>query len=373
MSRLDQLKLEVAKARSQGDSQPKELDLAIYLLRAGEFRAATEIYSSFKRPDIFNSKHDLAIRVMVFEGLRSYFENQEYDFAVDRLNRALNISIALRQMPMVAMAGAWLGHLTFNTRNYDKMVWAIGAASKALDRHDLDSAVRISLTLADAYCAIEDYERSRDWYQKVRVLAVDCGDQISLAAMMHNRSVISISNLFLSNFLTGSRSEKFELVLSEVASAEFYEGYVGIRPVLYPYLMWKYRISILKGDFSSALKVANSLLDQGDSSGNGPHTKLVLVDCSYCFYKIGDVDLAHSIICQLSMSDFEGFGFDDRAVVFSMMSSIYGACGNVEKRREYERLASVAAENHLIEQSRLRAAIDRLSVDAEFLDCQLFH
>jgi hypothetical protein len=303
--------------------------LGLALARAGQCEAAVEIYSRHHGLR-FGASIPESLRVMLLDALIIYYCRHDAGAAAGKVERALALAVGFGAKEEVDLLRAWLAHVLFNSCRYDDMLAVLDGLSNADHSLSADTATRVALTLGDALSLGGRFDIASEWYQYARSGAERTGDNLSLAALMHNRASMSLSHCRFDSACGVNLASDAETFLPELGSAKAYETYYRATGGLYPYGIWTSRLDMLRKEFSSALRTIEMMLIDRSISSDDPIFPSVLMDRAYCEFQVGLSDRFEAHASEALALDLTDLHADDRAVLHSNCVEIFTALGKTD-------------------------------------------
>lgn len=286
-----------------------------YAAREGRFDVARTRVASL-RSCFLQFQYAPALNwVMLIEGLIQYFEVLGLS-AQDRTMRAYVCSKSLGLSKLTQQSAAWLAHLEFERTNVAEMMRLVMEHDPRVEGGDPTARLRFAMVLADAYMYVGDRARAQRWFEVARRLAVDTGDQVSLAALMYNRAVFGLASIRAQSALTGKCPDELHVKLAaqELASAKSFESAVRITALQHLIQVAEGRVAMLREDFGVALdllRTASSTIERVEDRPNKTHT---LADVARCLWHLGQRDQALEAYREFLASGDGSIDLDDRLV-----------------------------------------------------------
>lgn len=357
MSAESRLRAKIARAPSLAEAAILEVDLAVYMVRTGRSDEALEIYRKYHDSGEFGANLELSLNLMLLDGLRSYYINEDFDISIDRLNRALRLGESAGLKRFGARVNAWISHIYFNSCKYPQMTASLRQALSLITEEDGDSLVRLSLTLGDAYALCGDFNAANIWYEYSRNQAIAIEDRVSVAAVMHNRATMALAHCRFSKACLGSPSGDAASFLLEVGSAASFESYIGMGNVLYPFSIWMGRLKMYEEKYFEALDIFSAAFKADEFLGKSAVLPSALCDLAYCMLQIGRKVEALELLTRVHDSDLNELYKDDLAVLYSYSAAILDEVSDDPRREDFLRLAAEARKEFLQESLLLRSEL----------------
>lgn len=229
------------------------LRLAAYRARKGEFgNAKSEILAARTRFSNGASAH-ITSYINFAEGINEYFEKGAAA-ALSKLMRAKVLSI--RYSPdddLRSLVSAWLATIYRVLGQWGKMSMELVEIFSHDHFLSAETRARTSIVLADAWHEIGDYVKADSWYKAARKYALECGDDMTIGAMLYNRAAIRVFNMRIQEVQGHEIDTEGCSVAIEAASAENYSQYSRDQSMHWVFELLKGQVLMLRHDFRGAL------------------------------------------------------------------------------------------------------------------------
>ncbi|MBI3156739.1 MAG: hypothetical protein HYZ20_15225 [Burkholderiales bacterium] len=349
---------ELSEASRPDQDAVEKVYRAIALTRAGKHVESREIYDEYHDSSKFGVDIDLSIMLMLLDGLRIYYEKHETPAALKRIERALAIAQASVGCDVIDVVATWAAHLQFNIGSHAAMGKSINLALSKGALRNQRAAVRLFLTMGDAYCLAGDFDKARTFYERARGVATAIGDTLSTAAIAHNRSTMALSHARFGEATGSPVSNSYQTFLSELDSAENFESYLRVTSVLHPYDVWQPRLDLLRGKFEVAKTSLHSLLESKAEALTASIRTALKVDLAYATFQAGGAgEAVDQVMHVISENNCDSMPSDDRAVLYSHASRILRAAGFEDRAKDLDALMCSAKDEFLRETSELRSIV----------------
>jgi hypothetical protein len=176
-------------------------------------------------------------------------------------------------------------------------------------------------------------EEALAWYKVSRERAIAIGDDVELAALVHNMAWIRVYN-YRNALLRGEKASESESEVLRVSSEAVgnYEELVGLEsfPALTPLL--RAQTLMLDNEFSLALEILNEHADGVRQQGLSRLASNFNADRAYCLMKLGCVDAAWDVVESILDSIDSSIHADDLAVLYSRLRD----CAQIAGKKELQ-------------------------------------
>lgn len=312
-----------------------------YLARVGRFDEAKQIVAALRKD--FGGGHSgrATLWIMLTEGLLQHFEMMGPQ-ALDRLNRALVLGVAMEDAEVISLAAAWKAHIEFETSNFDSMFLSLKTAIENSTDADHEARARIFMVLCDAALLCGDRQRGQRWFLRSRDHALKDGDQASIEALLYNRAAFNLAWLRARRCFGPLASEELSLVRMEISSARNLQEMTGIVALTHFVHTCDARLLILEGKYEEAIERLGALrLAKPYGAYNFDQTFFDL-EVAYCRYNNGDLSQS-AIVERVDGSAFIHLDIDEQLVaawmIFELSASHEESSACRTARQRFERVA----------------------------------
>lgn len=300
-----------------------QAELAGYLARLGDYAPAEELVKKL-RAELDWSSARLSALLNVAEALIE-LRNEYSQVAQDKLRRAFAIASSFQEHDVAGLASTWLAHTSFNCLNEAELARWVATCIELRPHLSWFAKSRLYLTHASIAAYAGDQAVADKWFAAARFVSVSNRDESSIAAAMHNRSLLGIARARL-DVACGERSPRaIDSLDLEIQSAMAYARATGNRSANVLQSLWHGRVEMLLGGFAAALpKIQRALLELPEAIE--PNIRIgIESDLAYCFMKVGDLQTARSLNKVLPASSCGGMQVDDRIVFLWQQAEILSA------------------------------------------------
>lgn len=295
-------------------------ELGCYLARVGRFAEAESIRSDLRRDFGDGKDVGVSILIMCLEGLIAYFKDLDPN-AYDRIARALLLSVAASNRPLVALTSAWLAHMHFNKNNFKAMADSIRVCVDSITSSDFAAACRLSLVLGDAFTYSADTLLAKTWYARARDFALTIGDQASIGALTYNKAALSIFALRVRDASAPVADEVVRFAEGEVRTAINYQFVADLRSLDHLLVSAKIGSMLLQHRYGDArLAIERELSELHYSS---MQRTLLQADLAVSLVNCGDNSAAIPLVESITDEGLGQLPIDDQILA---RTSVHRAC-----------------------------------------------
>lgn len=286
MSRLEQkLQKDIGLASSVEGRWAARLRHAGYLARTGRLQSAKQVVLEARQASLASGRVLAAVNLT--ESLIEFHQSQ-LKSAIDKIRRSMAIAKSTNSsIDTYAHAAAWCAHYHRNTGQWPELVSSIQDCLESIGSDDYESMARLALVIADSFLEIGRMHASGQWYEIARKAANICGDETLIASLIHNRCVLRVYRLRLSE-VTGDKSLLDECLVSlEEASARNYISYTNNESMVWMLDVLRGQVLTIQEQFDAAVKSFSGVTDDSLLPG-WPHVKAIChADVAYCLARQG--------------------------------------------------------------------------------------
>ena len=286
---------------------------ACYLSRVGRFSEVKQAISDLRLQ--FGDGHSARITVwiMLLEGISYLFENISPS-ALDRVNRAQFLSLAIKDQDLIALTSAWKAHIEFEKSDFTGMVRSIRTSIENATKDNHDANARLSMVLADAFFLCGDRAPAQAWFMQSRSHALDAGDQATIEALLYNRAAFGVAWLRAERCFREIDTEIVTLMRLEVASSKNLQELTRITALSHLISLCEARLCILEGSYNEAIERLQAVRIQGPFANYNFDQDLIDLEIAYCHLKMGERDQAVAHFSRSRSGDLANLDIDDRLV-----------------------------------------------------------
>lgn len=219
---------------------------------------------------------------------------------------------------------------------------ALGSANRLVP----GALARIALTAAVTCCYSGDWSAASEWFRRSRAQALVHGDRLAVSSVLHNIATYHVHALRLSRFCGLTLPGCFEFVQSELDSSKNYDDSIGLlslgtlEPIVHA------QSSILRSRFGEALEIIADVYLSLDNFGLVRYKSIILADRLLCKVRLQINANVSDAIVEIMAALSEVSDFDDRALVYGILSVILREIGQIDDADKYSALCGEAVSIH---------------------------
>ena len=315
--------LEVRRDSSSSpiDAALLDLEIAGYLARKGMTQDAEAIIKRVRSQELPCASSKVVATLNLVEGLLCHIAGLDAD-ALLKWRRAAAIASADECIDVLAIIAGWTAFLHYTNGRFESMIDELRNAFELHRRNPAVGALtsRSRMVVALVLHTCRKTQEALHWYKDARGAALSVGDDVEIAALVHNMAWIRVYN-HRNALLRGEAVASLEADISRVSSeaVQSYEELVGLAsfPAMTPLL--RAQNFMLSEDFSSALSILDEHAKNVRSQGLGRLEPNFNADRTYCLARLGKLDNAAEAIESITRSIDESVHVDDLAVLYSRL------------------------------------------------------
>lgn len=271
--------------------------------------------------------------------------------ALDKSMRAYSLAVAGELIPERALSAAWLAHFFDSDHDVDR---ASKYAKEALTISEIeahDTRARAGLVVAQNLGIAGRPDLAASWYASVLRHASVVGDELTISALMFNRTMEQVSCLRQSKLQFDRIGWQSSCVKAAATSAGNFDilvenhGLENLNPLLLA------QVLSLRGSYQDALDIYSSQLPL---DGYAFRMKAdFAADHSICLLKLGRPHEARQMMELALQKLVPETHPDDRASTHSRAAILYSELGNREESTRQSRLAVMLWQEYSVIQSRM--------------------
>ncbi|MEO7150168.1 MAG: hypothetical protein ABIX46_00420, partial [Burkholderiaceae bacterium] len=203
-------------------------------------------------------------------------------------------------------------------------------------------------------------ELAAPWYTASHRHAVDEGDDLTIAALIHNRGWLELTRLG-EGALTDDGSQEVSGAFSGILSSQSYDKMIGAAsiPTITPLL--QAQIDCSRGLAATALALFEAHgLSANDPNGSSRLASTMLADQAWCRAQLGQSDAARADALAAEASLVPSTHVDDRAATHSRLYQVHHALGETAEAARHAALAQTHWQAFRQVQADMVSALDGL-------------
>lgn len=335
------LELRRERALSKVDAAFFDAEIAGYLARRGDLQPAREIIDDIRAQHSILRNSRLLAQLNFVEGVVAHCSGIDAD-AVLKWRRAAAIAETDDLVETMAKVSGWLAFVHYTNGRFDAM---LDELKNSFDYHRRSPASgvltpRARMLVALVFHTCRKTEEALLWYEASREAILAVGDDVELAALVHNMAWIRLYN-HRNALLRGQSVPLSEsaLLRASAEAVQSYEELVGLSsfPALTPLL--RAQNFILSNDFSLALEILDTYAESVREQGLKRLAPNFNADRAYCLAKLGQADAACDIVESLAGDIDSSIHVDDLAVLYSRFRDCASLSGKHAQSAQFESVA----------------------------------
>lgn len=344
-----------------------QMKMSAYLSRKGKWDDAMQLISQVRQEYDGGSSTYMFALINFSEGIYQIAKNG-VDAGVPKLLRAKALAASGGDDDgLLLLISAWLSHCYRVLHRWPELGREMVFAATYLKQAPAsdEGLARLCLVIADSLQESGADQDSCRWYGLTRDLALKCGDDLTLAAMLYNRSSIHVFNLRVEE-ASGAEVDLVKgRVRLETESAENYAEYIGDITMSWDFGLLFGQIDLMDGRYADAMRRLDVL--SVDAVRTWPNLDFVRrADILRCRAKLGE-PLAISeeeLLYQLDEARAVKFDPGDVGVA---TNSIYLALKgeSAALSSEFEGISKKSLDLHIKTCAEEREVIERVMPDMD--------
>lgn len=326
---LASLDSQIAASRIPFDADCLRAERACYRARQGRIDEARATAAQLRDRYAVRPGAIVTAWINLVEGLCSHFDDLGAG-ARDKMVRAHALSTLQRGSRLHLLCAAWLAHVDYTNHQPAAMSTHVREALTfaAVDDHTVRS--RACMVVAQALHLGSGLDLATPWYAASHRHAVAEGDDLTIAALIHNRGWLQLSRLG-EGALNYEDLNVVKDALAGIASSRAYDQLIGaastaaIAPLLLAQTL------CAKGQPADALAIFEAEMPKDD--GSNAKSRLagaLLADQAWCRMKLGRTEAALADAMAAEGSLLPATHVDDRAATHSRLAEVYAAVDDAE-------------------------------------------
>ncbi len=333
------LDAQIAASRDPFDADGLRAERACYRARQGRIEEARATAAQLRDRHAGRPGAVITAWINLVEGLCSHFDDLG-EAARDKLMRAHALSAMQRGSRLHGLCAAWLAHGDYTNHKPAAMSTHVREALQfaAVEDHSVRS--RACMVVAQALHFGSGLERASPWYAASHRHAVAEGDDLTIAALIHNRGWLQLTRLG-EGALRDDGSEEIRSAISGISSSRSYDRLIGAASIAVVAPLAQAQLFCTQGQPREALDLfeANAL---GDERNQYRLASTMLADQAWCRMKLAQFDRALVDARASEAALTSRSNVDDRAATHSRLAEVYAALND---REAADRHAAAAARH----------------------------
>jgi tetratricopeptide (TPR) repeat protein len=279
--------------------------------------------------------------------------------AQDKFRRALEGARSADNVPMQALASAWLATCAFNASDWAAVCACVSDALRLAEPDEHAARARAGLVLADAYRCSGDDTASQTWYLRARAHASADGDSSMISVMLHNISAMRSGQIALADAFGRADVEQARKALLEAESTANYDWGMGVASLSAMVPVIRAQLLMVLGRFEEASRLFEDHLDRARKEGMAYRSARLLADRAWCHVRAGRVSQALADAKAAEASAADQPDADDRAAAYARLARIHRHGGRDGVADQLQARADDALAQHDTERACTRDLLDR--------------
>lgn len=333
---------------------------ACYRARQGRIEEALAFAAKLR--ERYNPRPSAVISAWVnlVEGLCRHFDDMG-EPARDKLRRAHALSGFEPTSRLHLLCAAWLAHVDYAHHDAAGMAKHVRQAleSASVDEHTVRS--RACMVVAQALHLGTGLQRASPWYAIAHRHAVAEGDELTIAALIHNRGWLELTRVGERAY-DPSGSDAIETALRALESSFSYDRMIGAASLATVAPLVRAQVLCLRGDPASALLLFDAHIGITSRASAARLASNMLADQAWCRARLGQYEAARSDALTALSSLLPSTHVDDRAATHSRLAQVYETIGDEGQRREQTALAAICWDQFRQVQRHMEVALDFLDL-----------
>ncbi len=348
----------IAGAKSRLEADCALAEQALYLARQGAAGRADEIVRELRlrydgRPHIA-----VAVWVNLCEGIASHFSDMGADAAL-KIRRADALATASGSTRLGALTAAWSAHMAYLAASFESMAGDLGRALRLAEPDHHGARSRACLVVAQGLHFAGRPDLAQPWYEATRQHALDCGDDATLGALLHNASWLRATQLRHDLVLAGRAAPDSEQALMSADSACHFDRFTGVTSLQSLAPMLRAQLLAVLGRPAEAIVLYDAYFAASVTEGvRGTIEADLLADRAFCHASLGDLANARRHAESALACLQPGGHCVDRVVAHKRLAQVLTVLGDVDHAAAQHLLADAAWAGHRGDQRRALAALD---------------
>ena len=342
---------QIAASRIPFDADCLRAERACYRARQGRIDEARQTAAQLRERYAVRPGAIVTAWINLIEGLCSHFDDLG-DGARDKLLRAHALSAMQRGSRLHLLCAAWLAHVDYSNHQPAAMSLHVREALQFAPVDDHSVRSRACMVVAQALHLGSGLDLATPWYAASHRHAVAEGDDLTIAALIHNRGWLQLIRLG-EGALNYEDANTVKGALHGIASSQAYDQLIGAASLagIDPLLLAQTYCA--KGRPAEALLVFEVHLLRDDArSGRSRVGCALLADQAWCRMKLGQLDAALVDAIAAEARLVPTTNVDDRAATHSRLAEVYSALAD-----------GVAADFHAAAAARHWAEFKQMQAD----------
>lgn len=296
--------------------------VAVCLAQLGRIEEARHILKDLRFEYSTGTFPRVSIRLMILEGVISYYESLVD--SSDRVRRAYALAKVGGAVDLQAESSVWMAHLAFNFENYSVFEQSLSDALEGFANLDDSHRARICLLVADTLQYLADRSAASDWYSLARILSRKVHDHGIMTAIEYNRLGMGLSRIRVDRALgCESSSSSYRDWLNELGSVERLHIGFDARALSELLDLCGAYTHEIRGDFARASTILIRIRDSGSSERCGVSDRLLRIEIEWCRFKLTGL-ASQSDRPRVDRTDLEALSQNERLIALPFIRDLLG-------------------------------------------------
>lgn len=358
---LDRLSALVSVSSDVYDKACLNLESASYLARRGDHLDSLKIVQSIRSDGLHLHSSKLSAWLNFAEGMQFHCKGRDPEARV-KWSRCVAIARSSRSDEVLARALAWLAFCDYTILRIDSIATLTIEAMHVLAKDNYEGCARINMTLAQIYHLCGSYTRAREFYDRSRLACLESGDDVMLAALIHNMAWLRMSALRNESLRGMHLNDDSKIVELASESTRNYESLIGSRAFDAMTPLLAAQVDIMQARYADAILKINTRIVDLPSQGLRRLSASLVADRAYCRAILGDNNgsRADAVVAIESVSSEDHV--DDLAVLYTRIAEVYRIIDEAEKSAFYKGKADALWMEFDLLKSRLLSVISCIHI-----------
>lgn len=334
-----------------------DLEAASYLARRGDQLDSSKIVQEIREEGL----HLLSPRVSAWlnftEGMQFHCQGCDPEARV-KWSRCIAIARSSHSNAVLARALAWLAFCDYTTLRIESLVLGMSEAIRVLEVGNHEGRARTNLTLAQIFHLCGDVGKAREFYDKSRLACLESGDDVMLAALIHNMAWLRMTTLRNEELRGMPLTDDGKIVELASESTRNYESLIGSTALDVMTPLLGVQVDIIQKRYAEAVRTINSRLQDLTRQGLSRLNASLVADRAFCRAKLGDLVGAMADATKAVDSVSKEDHVDDLAVLHIRVARVYEAIGESVQSAQFDAMARTLWNDFDSLRSQILIAID---------------